>query len=69
MNNLPNAISAFVQSGGNIGNVLLVVVNFVLAAIIYYTFFIVADRYELKKEQEREAAKQAKRAAQQAQQA
>lgn len=66
MNNLPNAISAFVQSGGNFGNVLLVVVNFLLAAIIYYPFFIVADRYELKKEQERAAAKQAKLAAEKA---
>ncbi len=38
MNNLPNAISAYVQSGGYIGNVLLVVVNFIIAAIIYYPF-------------------------------
>lgn len=63
MNNLPNAISAFVQSGGFMGNVLLVVVNFILAAIIYYPFFKAADKYELKKEQQRKKEKEAKQKA------
>ncbi len=57
MNNLPNVISAYVQSGGNIGNVLLVVVNFVISAVIYYPFFKAADNYEYKKELAREEAK------------
>lgn len=50
MNNLPNVISAYVQSGGYIGNILLVVVNFVIAALIYYPFFKAADNYQYNKE-------------------
>lgn len=58
MNNLPNPISAFVQSGGNLGNVLLVIVNFVIAGVIYYPFFKAADNYEYKKELERAKEKE-----------
>ena len=57
MNNLPNVISAYVQSGGNIGNVLLVVVNFVISAVIYYPFFKVYDNQKLEEEKAREEAK------------
>lgn len=59
MNNLPNVISAFVQSGGCLGNVLLVICNFLIAAVIYYPFFKAADEYEFKKEEERAKAKAA----------
>ena len=58
MNNLPNPISAFIQSGGHIGNVLLVIFNFVMAALIYYPFFKAADKYELKKEEARRLEKE-----------
>ena len=57
VNNLPNVISAYVQSGGHIGNVLLVIVNFIIAAVIYYPFFKVADAYEYKKELAKESKK------------
>lgn len=50
MNNLPNAISAYVQSGGCWGNVLLVVVNLLIAAIIWFPFFKASDKYECEKE-------------------
>lgn len=60
MNNLPNAISAFIQSGGAVGNVLLVAVNFILAGLIYYPFFKAADKYEVKKEQEKARLKEEK---------
>lgn len=63
MNFAPNAVSAFFMSGGDIRNVLLVCINFVLAALIWYPFFRASDKAELQKEKEREAAKAAKRAA------
>lgn len=50
MNNLPNAISAYVQSGGCWGNVLLVVVNLLIAAIIWFPFFKASDKYECEQE-------------------
>ena len=49
--------------GGDIRNVLLVCINFVIAALIWYPFFKAADKAEVKKEEERAAAKAAKRAA------
>lgn len=60
MNFAPNAISAFFMSGGDYRNVILVCINFVIAAVIWYPFFKAADKMELQKEQEREAAKAAK---------
>ncbi len=63
MNFAPNAVSAFFMSGGDIRNVLLVCINFVIAALIWYPFFKAADKAELKREEERAAAKAAKAAA------
>jgi PTS system cellobiose-specific IIC component len=67
MNNLPNVVSAWVQSGGCIGNVLLVCVNACIAAVIYYPFFKAADNYEYNKEQKALAEKQAAEAEKNAQ--
>lgn len=60
MNNLPTAISAFIQSGGFIGNVLLVLVNLVLATIIWFPFFKAADKFEVEKEKKLAAERQQK---------
>ena len=51
------------MSGGDVRNVLLVCINFVIAALIWYPFFKAADKAELKREEERAAAKAAKAAA------
>lgn len=61
MNNLPNAISAFVQSGGCWGNVLLVIVNFLIAALLWYPFFKASDKYECEKEAEKAKEKEEKK--------
>ncbi|RHR47887.1 PTS sugar transporter subunit IIC [Clostridium sp. AF18-27] len=66
MNFAPNAVSAFFMSGGDFRNVILVCINFVIAALIWYPFFKVADKAEVRKEQERAAAKAAKLSAAQA---
>ena len=66
MNFAPNAISAFMMSGGDFRNVILVCINLLIAAIIWFPFFKVADKPELQKEREREAAKAAKKAAKEA---
>ncbi|WP_273395265.1 PTS sugar transporter subunit IIC [Thermophilibacter mediterraneus] len=66
MNFLPNAISAFFMSGGNWGNVLLVCVNLLIAAILWFPFFRAADSYQAKVEDEQAAEKAAKRAAKKA---
>lgn len=66
MNFAPNAISAFMMSGGDFRNVILVCINLLIAAIIWFPFFKAADKAELQKEQEREAAKAAKKAAKEA---
>lgn len=63
MNNLPNAISAYIQSAGCWGNVLLVFVNIAIAAVLYYPFFRAADNFELKKEAEMAKVKEEKRKA------
>lgn len=63
MNFAPNAISAFMMSGGDFRNVILVCINLLIAAVIWFPFFKAADKAELQKEQEREAAKAAKKAA------
>lgn len=55
MNNLPNAVSAFFLSNGDIRNVLLVVVNLLLATLIWLPFFRAYDRHQA--EVELEAAK------------
>lgn len=55
MNFVPNAVSAFFLSNGNWGNALLCVVNFVIAAIIWYPFFKADDAAKVKKEQEQAA--------------
>lgn len=55
-NQLPTAVSAFFMSGGNWGNVVLMLVNLALAAIIWFPFFKVYDKHqceiEAKEEQE-----------------
>ena len=63
MNFAPNAVSAFMMSGGDFRNVILVCINLLIAAVIWFPFFKAADKAECKKEQEREAAKVAKKAA------
>ena len=63
MNFAPNFISAFVMSGGDFRNIILVCINFVLAGLIWFPFFKAADKAECQKEKEREAAKAAKLAA------
>lgn len=59
MNFMPNAVSAFVMSGGDWRNALLIVINFVIAALIWYPFFIAADKFETKKEIEKQNMKKA----------
>lgn len=66
MNFLPNAISAFFMSGGNWGNVALVCVNLLIAAILWFPFFRAADNYQAKVEDEQAAEKAAKKAAKKA---
>lgn len=66
MNFAPNAVSAFFMSGGDFRNVILVCINFVVAALIWYPFFKAADKAEVRKEEERAAAKAAKLGAAQA---
>ena len=57
MNNLPNAVSAFFLSNGDIRNAILCVVNLALAAIIWYPFFRAYDKHQAKVELEAEKAK------------
>ena len=66
VNFAPNAISAFMMSGGDFRNVILVCINLLIAAVIWFPFFKAAEKAELQKEQEREAAKAAKKAAKEA---
>lgn len=65
MNFAPNAVSAFVMSGGDFRNVLLVCINLVIAAVIWFPFFKASDNAEYKKEQEMETAKLAAKQAEQ----
>ena len=73
MNFLPNAVSAYFLSNGDFRNVMLVIVNLILAAIIWYPFFKVFDRHaaedEAKSEADLAAKKAAKRAAREAKRA
>lgn len=62
MNFAPNAVSAFFMSGGDWRNVLLVIINFLIAAVIWYPFFRAWDKNEAKNEAERLAAQEAKKA-------
>lgn len=55
MNNLPNAVSAFVMSGGNWGNVVLVCVNLAIAAVIWWPFFKAYDKHQCELEAQEEA--------------
>ena len=43
MNFAPNAISAFMMSGGDFRNVILVCINLLIAAVIWFPFFKAAD--------------------------
>lgn len=63
MNFLPNAVSAYFLSNGDFRNVVLVVVNLILAAIIWYPFFKVFDKHAAEDEQKSEAERAAKKAA------
>ena len=66
MNNAPNAVSAFFMSGGDWRNALLVCVNLLLAAIIWYPFFKASDNYQVEQEEKKAAEKTAKKAAKKA---
>lgn len=61
MNFAPNAISAFFMSGGDWRNVLLIVFNFLIAAVIWYPFFRAWDANEAKKESVSLKGREAKR--------
>ena len=63
MNFAPNAVSAFFMSGGDVRNILLVCMNLLLAALIWYPFFKAADKAEYEKEEKRAAEKAGARAA------
>ena len=63
MNFLPNAVSAFFMSGGDVRNIALVCVNLLIAAILWFPFFKAADNYQCKIEEEQAAEKAAKKAA------
>lgn len=63
MNFLPNAVSAFFMSGGDVRNIALVCVNLLIAAILWFPFFKAADNYQCKIEEEQAAEKAAKEAA------
>jgi len=54
MNNLPNAVSAYVLSNGDIRNAILVCVNLLLATLIWFPFWKAYDRNEAKKERKAE---------------
>lgn len=66
MNNAPNAVSAFFMSAGDWRNALLVCVNLLLAAIIWYPFFKASDNYQVEQEEKKAAEKTAKKAAKKA---
>ena len=63
MNFAPNAISAFFMSGGDWRNVVLVILNMIIAALIWYPFFRAWDKNEAKKEEAELAEREAKKAA------
>lgn len=63
MNFLPNAVSAFFMSNGDWRNVLLVCVNLLIAAILWFPFFKASDNYQVKLEAEQAAELEAKKAA------
>lgn len=63
MNFAPNAISAFFMSGGDWRNVVLVILNMIIAALIWYPFFHAWDKNEAKKEEAKLAEREAKKAA------
>lgn len=69
MNFLPNAISAFFMSGGNWGNVALVCVNLLIAAVLWFPFFKAYDNYQAKQEEKQAEEKAAKKAAREARKA
>lgn len=70
MNFLPNPICAFIMSGGDWRNAVIVLINLAVAAIVWYPFFKAADKdmaeKEIIKEKEKAAKKAAKLAAKQA---
>lgn len=66
MNFLPNAVSAFFMSGGDVRNIALVCVNLLIAAILWFPFFKAADNYQCKIEEEQAAERAAKKAAKKA---
>lgn len=58
MNFMPNAVSAFVMSGGDWRNVLLIIINIAIATVVWYPFFKAADKFEAKKELEKKMKKE-----------
>ena len=63
MNFAPNAISAFFMSGGDWRNVVLDILNLIIAALIWYPFFRAWDKNEAKKEEAKLVEREAKKAA------
>ncbi len=63
MNFLPNPICAFIMSGGDWRNAVIVLINLVVAAVVWYPFFKAADKDMAEKEKVKEAEKAAKKAA------
>lgn len=53
MNFLPNPITTFVMSGGDYRNAIIVIINFIVAALVWYPFFVVADKDMARKEAEK----------------
>lgn len=61
MNFLPNPICAFIMSGGDWRNAVIVLINLVVSAIVWYPFFKAADKDMVKKEKILEEKKKAKK--------
>lgn len=66
MSFLPNPIVAFIMSGGDWRNAVIVLINLAVATVVWYPFFKAADKAMAEKEVEEEAAKAAKREARKA---
>lgn len=62
MNFLPNPICAFIMSGGDWKNAIIVMINLVVSALVWYPFFKAADKDMLEKEKVKAAEKEAKKA-------
>ncbi len=61
MNFLPNPIVAFIMSGGDWRNAVIVIINFIVAFIVWYPFFKVADKHMAAQEELKAKEKAEKR--------